>query len=252
MDVVIFCGGRGTRLAEKTDVTPKPLVPIGEKPILWHIMKGYAYFGHKRFILPVGFKGEMIKNFFLKHPSHKSSFEINQPMSISSNCADDWDVVLKNTDLESTTGKRLNMVKKDIKGETFLLTYGDGVSNVDINKVIEFHEKMKNEKGTIATLTISRRRLNYGAVKEKNGIAICFVEKPLTDNWINIGFMVLEKAVFDYVEDSKMDYEAFKKIAALGKLAVFKHNGFFASMDTYKDYIDLNELWKISKPWKVW
>ncbi len=252
MDVVIFCGGRGTRLAEKTDVIPKPLVPIGEKPILWHIMKIYEKFGFKRFILPLGYKGELIKNFFLKYPLLDESFEINCSKPIAPKYVEDWGVVLKDTGLESTTGKRLNMVKEDIKGETFLLTYGDGVSDVDVSKVIEFHEKMKKEKGTIATLTISRRRLNYGAVKEKDGIATGFVEKPLTDNWINIGFMVLEKAAFDYVEDSEMDYEAFKKITAEGKLAVFKHDGFFASMDTYKDYVDLNELWKTSKPWKVW
>ncbi|MBN2067046.1 MAG: glucose-1-phosphate cytidylyltransferase, partial [Candidatus Diapherotrites archaeon] len=244
--------GRGTRLVEKTEVIPKPLVPIGDKPMLWHIMKIYSHHDHNRFILALGYKGEMIKEYFIKYPWLHRSFEVNLSHPVSPKSPEDWDVVLKDTGKESKIGKRLNIVKADIQSFPFLATYGDGLSDVDINKVVDFHSKMRDEQGVIATITITRPRIQYGVVDEKNNIALGFSEKPLLDKWVNTGFMVLEKEVFKYVKDDEMDFDALKKLAADGKLAVFKHNGFFASMDTYRDYLELNNLWRDCRPWQVW
>lgn len=252
MDVVIFCGGRGTRLAEKTGIVPKPLVPIGDRPILWHIMKTYEHYGHRRFILTLGYKGEMIKDYFVKYPWLHCSFEINSKNAVFPACAEDWSVLLKDTGEKSTTGKRLNLVKEDIKSNPFLVTYGDGLADVDVNKVIDLHNKMKTQHGTIATIVITHPRIKYGVIKEKDDIALDFNDKAVLGEWINIGFMVMERDVFRYIKDNEMDYEALKAMAAEKKLAVFKHGGFFASMDTYKDYVDLNAMWKDKSPWKVW
>lgn len=252
MDVVIFCGGRGTRLSEKTGIVPKPLVPIGEKPILWHIMKTYEHYGHRRFILTLGYKGEMIKDYFVKYPWLHSSFEINLAQPLLPKCKEKWLVLLKDTGEESKIGKRLNMIKDEIKTFPFLATYGDGLADIDINKVIAFHDKMKKEKGAIATITLAMPCLQYGVAKERDNMITEFTEKPRLDKWVNIGFMVFERGVFKYVKDNEMDFDALKKIAADGKLAAFKHEGFFASMDTYRNFVELNELWKSSKPWKVW
>ncbi len=252
MDVVIFCGGRGTRLSEKTDVIPKPLVNVGDWPILWHIMKIYSVFNHERFILTLGYKGEMIKQYFLNFPWLCNSFEIDLKKPITPSCSENWSILFKDTGLNSTTGKRLNAIKGDINGDRFMLTYGDGVGDININELIEFHDKMKKKHGTIGTITTFNPRSKYGVFCEENGMAKSFEEKPISNELINIGFMVLEKEIFDYIEDDKMFEETIPKLVASNKLAIYRHNSFWGQMDTYRDYMELNALWDDSKPWKVW
>jgi glucose-1-phosphate cytidylyltransferase len=253
MDVVIFCGGRGTRLAEKTDIIPKALVPIGGRPMLWHIMKLYSAFGHNRFILTLGYRGEMIKEYFLKYPWLHSNFEINMGQPQVPTIDEDWNIFFLDTGVKSNTGLRLHMAKDHIKGNTFMVTYGDGLSNINFGKLVDFHNKMKSEEGTIGTISIINPQSRFGVVHHEDGKISKFSEKPRMDEFINIGFMVLERGVFDYMDGSDVAFEdILPLIARDGKLAGFHHKDFWACMDTYKDYVELNSLWADSKPWKIW
>jgi glucose-1-phosphate cytidylyltransferase len=232
MKVVILCGGEGARLSEYTVNIPKPLIEIGGKPIIWHIMKIYSHYGHDDFILCLGYKGEKIKEYF--HNNHEFK-----------------KITFVDTGLKSNKADRLRKVKKFIDDENFLLAYGDDVSNVDINNVVEFHKKSKK----IVTITTVNLISQYGILKinEKNEI-IEFKEKPILNYWINGGFFVLNKKIFDYIKDGvELEDDVFRELAKKRQICAFKHKGFWKSMNTLKDMKELNDIWKSGEiPWKIW
>jgi len=257
MDVIILCGGRGTRLSEKTKETPKPIVEIGEFPILWHIMKIFDHYGFKRFLLALGYKGDDIKKWFLDYRL-KGDFEldfnnVNLPEHI-----EDWKIIFKNTGLETGTAERIRQLKDDIKSDQFIMTYGDGVADIDLKKLVAYHNKQVKEHGVLATMSAVRPKSQYGLIKhDDKGLVESFEEKPELKMWINIGFIVCERKIIDYIPvDNKaamMVGDVFPDLAKIRKLAIFKHEGVFYSMDTFKDYVDLNKLWKEDKAeWKMW
>lgn len=254
--VVILCGGKGTRLREVSELVPKPLVPVGEMPILWHIMKGYATQGYKNFILCLGYKGDAIRDFFLNYVNNSRDITINLK---SGNIihregeTEDWNITLVNTGLETNTGKRLHAVRKYIeKDPYFLLTYGDGVSDVNIDELIKFHKS----KPVVGTITGIRASSKYGQVKaDETGIIVKFAQYPLLDDRINGGFMVLNKEFLDHpklaintpIEETIVDLTARRGIA------VYHHEGTWHCMDTPQHFEELNKLWNSGKAgWKTW
>ncbi|XGV98645.1 MAG: glucose-1-phosphate cytidylyltransferase [Leptolyngbya sp. BL-A-14] len=257
MKAVILAGGLGTRLSEETAIKPKPMVEVGGQPILWHIMKTYSAHGVNDFIICCGYKGYVIKeffaNYFLRMSDVTFDMRFNQ-MNIHAGNAEPWRVTLVDTGENTMTGGRLKRVREHIGNETFCFTYGDGVSNINVTKLIEFHKA----EGVSATLTAVQPPGRFGAIslgKEQTKITQ-FHEKPEGDGaWINGGYFVLEPEVIDYIEDDTVmwEHEPLKKIAHDGKLAAFKHDGFWQPMDTLKDKNYLEDLWQKGKaPWKVW
>lgn len=254
MDVVIFCGGRGTRLMEKTTVVPKALVSIGDKPILWHIMKGYSHFGHKRFILTLGYKGEMIKRYFLEYPWLEDNVEINLNSIEAPKPKEDWEIALVNTGIESSTEKRLFMVRDKIKTDRFMVTYGDGIGNVNIDELVKRHDDLNKRFGVLGTITVLNPESKFGIVKINNHLVEDFKEKPVMNEFINVGFMVFEKEVLNLIDgsDVMMEKHLLEILAKKGILGFYHHKGFWECMDSYKDYVNLNNLYKNGMPWKVW
>ncbi len=260
MKVVILCGGQGTRLREETEFKPKPLVEVGGRPILWHIMKIYSAFGHKDFILPLGYKGNLIKEYFVHYDWQNHDISINLKNkntellghhNIDAEDTEDWNVHLVDTGLETLTALRLFKVKHLLEGEdTFMLTYGDGVADIDLNELLEFHKK----KGKMVTITGFYPQSRFGVIKiDDNNIVKEFKEKPVLNDFVNGGFMVMDKKVFSFLDSSDvMLEETMPKLAKLGEVAVYHHKGFWHSMDTYRDYLHLNELWKKNPVWKKW
>ena len=257
MKVLILAGGFGTRLSEETDVRPKPMVEIGGKPILWHIMKIYSTYGYNEFIILLGYKGYVIKEYFANYFLHNSDVTFNlktNEMEIHNNTSENWKVTLIDTGLNAMTGARIKRAEKYVGDESFMLTYGDGVADIDINKLVEFH---KSHKGSI-TMTSAQPDGRFGALEiGENNQVLKFKEKPKGDgSWINAGFFVCDREVFDYLEDK--DEEVFEQkplqsLAKDNKLYTYKHNGFWMPMDTLRDKIKLNEMWqKGNAPWKVW
>lgn len=253
-DVVIFCGGRGTRLSEKTHEMPKPLIELGEYPIIWHIMKIYSHFNLNRFILTLGYRGEMIISYFLyQHPLNQTfSYSLashNQPP-----VRDNWDLSFVQTGRESKTSRRLLLSREQIKTEPFMLTYGDGVADIDLNKLMERHKELRKNHGVIATITLTRPYSKYGIAFLKGDLIHSFTEKPQTSELINIGFMVIEPEIFKYInpDEDIMFEDTLQVVAAAGKLGYYIHEGFWHAMDTYKDYEDLNRLWEHDPKWKIW
>lgn len=255
--VVILCGGRGTRLKEETEWRPKPMVSIGERPILWHIMKIYASYGFTDFILCLGYKGNIIRDYFLNYDLKNSDIKVDlgskEVTKLSEGHeADNWSVTLVDTGQESMTGGRLKIASKYIHSDTFCLTYGDGVANVDIEKLFKFHSQ-KVKWGTVTAVRPSSR---YGELVINNGLAEAFTEKPQTnEGWINGGFFVLNRKVIDLIQDDQTiwEQEPLQKLAKVGELAVYQHQGFWQSMDTYREMELLNDLWNSGNaPWKVW
>jgi len=233
MQVVIFCGGEGTRLLPKTEKMPKPLIAIGEKPILWHIMKIYSMHHHTDFILCLGYLGNKIKEYFQK----------------PENVEKDWNITFVNTGLKNNKGERLRMVKDYIKNETFLVSYGDDLSDVNINEVIKFHKK--NNK--IATITAINPTFQFGVLEmNENSEIIEFKEKPKLQYWINGGYFVFNKKIFDYIKDGwDLEKETFEALAKDRQISAFKHKGFWKSMNTLKDAMELNEMWKKNELKKI-
>lgn len=258
MKVVIFAGGLGTRLMEETEARPKPMVEIGGKPILWHIMKMYSEYGFNDFILCLGYKQAMIKEFFINYYSHNSDLTIdlkNNTSTIHNSNTENFNVTLVDTGLMTNTAGRLKRVQKFLGNETFMLTYGDGVSDVNIQKLVEFHK----EKKKIATLTAIQMPGRYGNIEmNEDGIIRRFVEKPEGDGvWINGGFMVLEPKIFNYISDDADEVQFEKgpllKLANENEIASFKHNGFWKCMDALRDKMELEELWNTNQAkWKRW
>jgi len=252
---VIFCGGIGTRLKEETEFKPKPLVKIGDKPILWHIMKIYSHYGFNEFILCLGYKGEMIKEYFLNYKPLSQDFSLDlgaQKVNLlNNNERENWRIVLADTGLETLTAGRLYKIKKYLEGEDrFMVTYGDGLADIDILKLIEFHQKA----GKIATITGAHPSSKYGLVETNvDKLVTAFRQKPRLEEYINIGFMVFEKKIFDYLGEDRIIEDVFLDLAKDKQIVMYRHDGFFHAMDTYKDYEDLNKMWQEGKcPWKIW
>ena len=258
MKVVILCGGLGTRLREETEFRPKPMVNIGDRPILWHIMKIYAAYGHKDFVLALGYKGEMIKNYFCHYElmNNDVTIELGKPEELCIHHAHEengWKITLVNTGEDTLKGARLKKIRKYVTGDTFMVTYGDGVADIDIGALLSFHKG----HGKLATLTGINPASRFGELKIDGNRIETFREKPENDDdFISGGFFVLNRAVFDYLsENDACDFEigALEKIANQGELMMYKHKGFWACMDTLRDTEYLNKLWAEDKAtWKVW
>ncbi|MEK8209764.1 glucose-1-phosphate cytidylyltransferase [Paenibacillus sp. FSL L8-0696] len=256
MKAVILAGGYGTRISEETHLKPKPMIEIGGKPILWHIMKTYSHYGINDFVICLGYKGYMIKEYFANYYLHMSdvTFDMrDNNMKIHNNTSEPWQVTLVDTGLETMTGGRLKRIKKYIENETFCFTYGDGVSNVNITELIDFHQT----SGTKATLTAIQPPGRFGAIDIlQNNRITSFEEKPQGDgSWINGGYFVLEPEIFDLIEDDSTVWELdpLERLARDNELSAFKHNGFWQPMDTLRDKIKLEEMWDTKvAPWKVW
>lgn len=257
MKAVILAGGYGTRLSEETYVRPKPMVEIGDQPILWHIMKIYSHYGINDFIVCCGYKGSMIKDYFANYFLHRSdvTFDMQKNnMKIHQNGVEPWKVTLIDTGDGTMTGGRLKRVKDYIGGETFCMTYGDGVSDVNISQLIKFHKA----QDTLATLTAVQEPGRFGVFKLDNGDVqiTSFHEKPIgAGAWINGGFFVLEPGVFDYIDgdDTVWEHDPLRNLARERQLVAFKHDGFWHPMDTLRDKKHLDHYWEnVECPWKVW
>jgi len=257
MKVVILAGGYGTRIGEESAIKPKPMIEIGEKPILWHIMKGYSHYGFNEFIICLGYKGYQIKEYFANYFLHESDvtfdFDGGEKKIIHSHTAEPWKVTLVDTGIETQTGGRIKKVKKYLSNATFMLTYGDGVGDVNIKELLAFHRS----HGKLATVTAVRPLGRFGALRINRDTKVeRFQEKTEGNNsWINGGFFVLEPKVIDYIKGDNMPFEnePVRKLAKAGQLMANKHNGFWQPMDTMREKAMLEELWRSGKaPWKVW
>jgi glucose-1-phosphate cytidylyltransferase len=255
MKVVILAGGMGTRLSEQTEVRPKPMVEIGGRPILWHIMKNYAHHGFTEFVLALGYKGEFIKRYFLDYYAMGGNVTVklgSGDVRVQRTEAEDWTVHMIDTGLESMTGGRVKRLEPMLQEGTFLLTYGDGVSDVNVEDVIRFHRS----HGKIATVTAVRPPARFGGLAFDGDMVKEFTEKPqIGEGWINGGFMVLEPAVFKYLENDAtiLEADALERLASEGQLAAYRHPKFWQCMDTIRDLKVLESLWQSGKPpWKVW
>lgn len=255
MKTVILAGGFGTRLSEQTIVRPKPMIEIGGKPLLWHLMKIYSTYGINDFIICCGYKGYMIKEYFANYFLHNSdvTFDIkNNEMKVHHKFAEPWNVTLIDTGLKTMTGGRLKRIKNFVEDETFCFTYGDGIGDVNISKLIEFHK----QNNSIATVTIVQPAGRFGTVAINKNKVTDFKEKISGGgNWINAGFFVLEPSVFDYLEgDSTIwEKEPLEKLAKEGQLSAYTHTSFWQPLDTLRDKNSLEELWKSKNPpWKTW
>jgi len=255
MKVVILAGGLGTRLAEETEIKPKPLVEVGDQPILWHIMKIYAHYGFKEFLVALGYKGGLIKRYFLDYHSLQRDMTLDLGKGVTEfRDADieDWIVHLIETGKDSMTGGRLKRLADLINGETFMLTYGDGVSNVNVEELVAFHRS----HGKLATVTAVHPPARFGEMLVNDDLTAGFSEKPQTkEGWINGGFMVLEPQVLDYLDgdDAVLEIDLLERLAGEGQLVAYKHGGFWQCMDTLRDKRQLESAWDTgSAPWKVW
>lgn len=257
MKVVIFAGGYGSRFSEETSVKPKPMIEVGDMPILWHIMKIYSHFGHREFIICLGYKGHIIKEWFRNYFLHNSDITVHLSsgrMEIHDKCSEDWKVTLVDTGLDTHTATRLAKIKRYVGDEDFLLTYGDGLSDVNIGKLIEFHRG----HGKIATVTAVQPEGRFGSIEFGNdGLVTDFLEKLDNKNsWVNGGFFVLKPAVFNYVSlsDNVMwEKEPLERLTKDGQLVSYAHRGFWKAMDTLRDKNKLEEIWlRQDPPWKVW
>ncbi|MFS0859489.1 glucose-1-phosphate cytidylyltransferase [Paenibacillus taichungensis] len=256
MKVVILAGGYGTRISEESHLKPKPMIEIGERPILWHIMKHYSYYGYNDFVICLGYKGYYIKEYFAHYFLHESDvtfdFTNNSQLVTHTHSAEPWKVTLANTGIDTMTGGRVKRIQKYIGNEPFMLTYGDGVSNVNITDLVEQHKL----QGRLATVTTVQPKGRFGALDiNANNEVKGFQEKPAGDgSWINAGFFVLQPEVFDYIagDDTFFEKEPLEHLARDGELVGYKHDGFWQPMDTLRDKNYLEELWRTGAPWKIW
>ena len=257
MKVVILAGGFGTRISEESHLRPKPMIEIGEKPILWHIMKEYSYYGFHEFIICCGYKGHMIKDYFAHYYMYQSdvTFSVkDRKRTEHKNTAEKWRVTLADTGLRTLTAGRLLKIRTYLDGDdTFMLTYGDGVADVDIGALLAFHKS----HGRIATISTSQPEGRFGAIKiSESGQVESFKEKARRDqSWVNIGYMVFDARVFSYLGDGSEMLEAspFERLASDGEMMAYRHQGFWSPMDTIRDKAYLEDLWESGKaPWKVW
>jgi glucose-1-phosphate cytidylyltransferase len=256
MKVVLLAGGFGTRISEESYLKPKPMIEIGEMPILWHIMKGYSHYGYHDFIVCCGYKQHVIKEWFADYYLHNSDvtfdFTAENKMEVHNNVAEPWRVTLVDTGLNTLTGGRVKRIQKYVGNEPFLLTYGDGVSDVNIDKLVRFHQ----DSGKMVTLTAVKPDGRFGVLDINGDQVESFREKSQNDmGWINAGFMVMEPQIFEYIEGDmvSLEREPLEKVADMGELNAYKHDGFWSCMDTVRDKQKLEELWETGRaPWKVW
>ena len=255
MKVVVLAGGLGTRLAEETELRPKPMIEIGGRPILWHILKHYAHFGFNEFLIALGYKSEIIKRFFCDY------HELNGDMTVRlaegrverrRDRVDDWTVHLLETGMDTSTGGRLKRLEPLLRADTFMLTYGDGLCDIDLRELLAFHRA----QGLIATVTAVRPPARFGGLIFDGDLVVEFTEKPqIGEGWINGGFMVFEPAIFDYLDgdDSSLEIDALEGLARDRQLAAYRHDRFWQCMDTLRDKRLLETMWQQSRaPWKVW
>lgn len=252
---VIFSGGTGTRMKEETEFRPKPMVSLGGMPILWHIMKIYSHFGHNEFIIALGYKGDYIKQYFLNQEHLTHDLTINTKTGEKKlykdgrKNKDDFNITFVDTGLETLTGERLLRVKPYINSDIFMVTYGDGVSDIDINKLIDYHKSKK----VIGTITGVHPRSKWGLiVSDDNNIIKEFRQKPVLNEYVNGGFMVFQKSVFDYLKPKQTIEDAMNMMVSEGVLAVYPYDGYWSAMDTYQDLEEMNTQWKKDPKWKVW
>lgn len=257
LKVVILCGGKGTRLREETEFRPKPLVEVGGYPILWHIMKLYAHQGFNDFVLCLGYKGDMIKQYFLNYQAMNNDFTISlgerrQITYHGAHNEQDFRVTLADTGHETMTGGRLARVRRYLDTPLFMFTYGDGVADINLRELVAFHKS----HGRIATVTTVHPLSRFGVVDIEGDGVRRFVEKPRMESWTNAGFFVFDHRVFDYLEGGDacvFESEPMQKLASDGQMMAYRHDGFFFAMDTYREYLYLNELWSSGRaPWRIW
>ncbi len=255
MKVVLLAGGLGTRLSEETDTKPKPMVEIGGKPILWHIMKIYSHYGFNEFIICLGYKGYVIKEYFANYFRHQSDITIdlkNNTTEIHNSSAEPWKISLIDTGINTMTGGRIKRIRDYIDEDSFLLTYGDGVADIDLDALIRFH--IENKK--LLTVSAVQPSGRFGALELEGNQVKQFIEKPRGDGaWINAGFFVCDKKVFDYIENDNTIFERdpMEKLAMQNELVAFKHDGFWKPMDSLRDKYELESLWtNKNAPWKIW
>jgi glucose-1-phosphate cytidylyltransferase len=257
MKVVILAGGFGTRISEESHLKPKPMIEIGNMPILWHIMKIYSFYGFNDFIICLGYKGIVIKEYFANYFLHTSDitfdFRSDNKITYHNHYTEPWKVTLVDTGLETMTGGRIKKIQSYIGNESFLMTYGDGVSNIDIKNLVEFHKS----HGKMITVSATQPSGRYGSMALGNGNSVCkFQEKPKGDgSWINAGFFVMEPGIFEYLDgdDTILEDGPLELITKKDELMAFKHESFWQSMDTLRDRTILENLWKSGKaPWKIW
>ncbi len=255
MKVAILAGGAGSRLAEETHLRPKPMVEIGDKPILWHIMRQYYHYGLKEFVIALGYKGDYIKNYMESYCKNNSNVTVNfqtQEIEYQNSNELDWTVELIETGLKTMTGGRIKRLRPFLGDDTFMLTWGDGVSNVDLHKLLEFHRS----HGKLATVTAVRPPARYGYMEFDGDRVVQFAEKPQAkEGWINGAFFVLEPGVFDYIDgDEQMfEQEPMERLAQNNQLMAYKHNSFWQCMDTLREKHLLESLWNSGEaPWKMW
>jgi glucose-1-phosphate cytidylyltransferase len=255
MKVGILAGGHGTRISEETQLKPKPMVEIGGRPILWHIMRHYAHFGFKDFVIALGYKGEVIKRYMVDYASLNSSLSVNLrsgEVKVLDGYKPDWNVDLIDTGLNTQTGGRIKRIIPYMGNETFMLTWGDGVSDVDLHDLLAFHRR----HGKLATLTAVRPPARYGHMEFSESRVVEFTEKPQTgEGWINGAFFVLEPEVYDYIsgDDTQWEKEPLERLAAEGQLMAYKHTSFWQCMDTLREKHILETFWQSGKaPWKLW
>lgn len=257
MKTVILCGGLGTRLREETEYRPKPLIEIGARPILWHIMKLYAHYQSKEFVLCLGYKAHMIKDYFLNYEAMNNdvTLKLGNPQSMlvhGQHDEKDYAVTLVDTGLNTMTGGRIRRIRNYITDDTFMVTYGDGVANVNVKELLAFH----HSHGRIATVTTVQPISRYGVLRIGDGNSVSeFVEKPQLEDRVSAGFFVFNRKIFDYIDgdDTVLEQEPLRRLVADGQLMAYHHTGFFYAMDTYREFLYLNELWDSGKaPWKIW
>ena len=257
MKVLIFAGGYGSRLAEETELKPKPMVEIGGRPVIWHIMKIYSSFGFNDFIILCGYKGYLIKEYFANYYMHHAdmTFDLQKnSLTIHNNPTEPWRVTLLDTGLDTMTGGRVRKAEPYVKGERFMLTYGDGLANIDLHALVEFHEKSR----ALMTVTSSQPEGRFGALDIRdNGMVSSFVEKPKGDGaWINAGYFICEPEIFSYLQggdDLVFEGRPLQDLARDQKLFTYRHSGFWHPMDTLKDKTNLTRMWQSGNaPWKLW
>ncbi|MCX6771199.1 MAG: sugar phosphate nucleotidyltransferase [Candidatus Micrarchaeota archaeon] len=255
--VVILCGGEGTRMREETEYVPKPMVKIGGMPILWHIMKIYSAQGYSNFVICLGYKGDMIKQFFLNHELMQNDVTINlgdRGLDVvhKGSGSEDWAITFADTGLKAQTGARIKRIEKYIDGDHFLATYGDGVSDINLAKELEFHKMM----GVTATLAGVSPYSKFGIVKSNSqGLVEKFVEKPMLYDYVNGGYYIFNRNIFDFLQADEsciLETRPFNALVEKRQMAMYRHDGFWHCMDTYKDYLELNGIWDSgARPWKI-